>query len=110
MTEQRSEIEKAIATCGEYCVVLQYSSLSCDRRKWFKMTEKQRATKISRFMKADIECGDVDSEEECSKSTLSTPLEGLMLPPHLKKTIWTNTNSIFDDSDAIVQAPGDSTA
>ena len=28
----------------------------------------------------------------------------------LKKTIWTNANSIFDDSDAIVQAPGDSTA
>ena len=111
MTEQRSEIEKAIASCGEYRVIPQYSNLSCDRQRWFKMTEKQRETKISRFMKADVEFGDADNEEECSQSsTLSTPLDCLDLPPHLKKTIWTNANSIFGDSDAIVQAPGGSTA
>ena len=48
------EIEKAVASCGEYRVVPQYSNLACDRQKWFKMTEKQRNTKISHFMKADI--------------------------------------------------------
>ena len=110
LTEQRNEIEKAVASCGEYRVVPQYSNLACDRQKWFKMTEKQRNTKISHFMKADITCGDTDSEEEHTRSTTTTPLDSLNLPPHLKQTIWTNANSIFDDSDAIVQAPGDSTA
>ena len=33
MTEQRSEIEKAVASCGEYRVVPQYSNLACDRQK-----------------------------------------------------------------------------
>ena len=110
LIEQRSEIEKAVASCGEYRVLPQYRNLSCDRHKWFKMTEKQRDAKISHFMKVDIRCGDADCEEGGSHSTLSTPLDDLNLPPHLKKTIWTNANSIFDDSNAIVQAPGDSTA
>ena len=88
MTEQRNEIEKAIAPCGEYRVISQYNNLSCDRSKWFKMTEKQRDAKISHFMKADVECGDADSEEGCSQSgTLSTPLDCLNLPPHLKNKL-----------------------
>ena len=109
-TEQRSEIEKAVASCGEYRIVPQYSNLACDRQKWFKMTEKQRDNKISHFMKAEIEPGNADSEEDISQTSQSTPLDSLVLPPHLKKTIWMNANSIFADSAAIVQAPGDSTA
>ena len=74
------------------------------------MTEKQRDNKISHFMKAEIEPGNADSEEDISQTSQSTPLDSLVLPPHLKKTIWMNANSIFVDSAAIVQAPGDSTA
>ena len=110
LTEQCSEIKKAVASCGEYRVVPQYRSLSYDRQKWFKMTENQRDTKISHFMKVDIKCDDTECEEECSQSTQSTPLDSLNLPPHLKKTVWTNASSFFDDSNAIAQAPGDSTA
>ena len=50
-------------------------------------------------------------QEGCSQSgTLSTPLDCLNLPPHLKQTIWTNSNSILADNHAIVQAPGNSKA
>ena len=60
-------------------------------------------------MKAEIEPGNADSEKNISQTSQSTPLDSLVLPPHLK-TIWMNANSIFVDSTAIVQAPGDSTA
>ena len=61
-------------------------------------------------MKVDISCSYADGEEGGSQSTFSTPLDDHNLPPHLKKTIWTNANSILDDSNVILQAPGDSTA
>ena len=54
ITEQRSEIEKAVAMYGEYRVVSSHSNLACKRQKWFKMSEKQRHNKINRFMKAPI--------------------------------------------------------
>ena len=63
----------------------------------------------TKITQADITCGDADSEEQQTQSTLTTPLLSLNLPPHLKQTIWTNGYSISEDSDAIVQAPGDST-
>ena len=43
LSEQRSEIEKAVPMYGEYRTVRHYSNLACDRIKWFKMSE------ISRF-------------------------------------------------------------
>lgn len=65
---------------------------------------KQRETKISHFMKVDVQCADTDSKEESSQShTLqSTPIDCLDLLPHLKMTVWTNANSIFADSSAVV--------
>lgn len=110
MIEQHTEIENAVASQGEYRVVPKYRNLACDRKKWFNMTEKQRDNKISHFMKAKVEFGNANSWDEDTRSLQSTPLDSLDLPPHLRKTIWTNANSIFVDNTAIVQAPGDSTA
>ena len=55
ITEQHSEIEKTVATYGEYRVVSRHSNLACERQKWFKMSERQRQSKINQFMKAPID-------------------------------------------------------
>ena len=40
--EQRDEVEKAVASCGEHRVTSGYKHLASDNQKWFKMSEKQR--------------------------------------------------------------------
>ena len=61
-------------------------------------------------MKAPVSESDYDLSanvgDEHTPPSISTPLDNLVLPPHLK-TIWANANSILVDSSAIVQAPGD---
>ena len=107
ITEQRSEVEKAVAMYGEYRVVSSHSNLACERQKWFKMSEKQRHNKISRFMKAPIvplSHGDSVIEKQV------TPLDCLSLPPNMAKTIWSRANAILEDESAIVKAPGDEAA
>ena len=109
ITEQRSEIEKAVATYGEYRVVSRHSNLACERQKWFKMSGKQRQNKINRFMKAPIALvSHVDSDNEDVQ--MQTPLDCLSLPPNMAKTIWSRANAIVEDETAIVQAPGDEVA
>ena len=106
--EQRSEIEKAVAMYGEYQVVARHSNLACERQKWFKMSERQRQSKINRFMKAPIALlSRVDSDEDVQ---MRTPLDCLLLPSNMAKTIWSRANAIVGDETAIVQAPGDETA
>ena len=109
ITEQRSEVEKAVATYGKYRVVSCYSNLACERQKWFKMTEKQRQNKIKRFMKAPIalSCDDSDGEEIQDQAT---PLDCLSLPPNMAKIIWSRANEFLKDESAMVNAPGDEVA
>ena len=110
ITEQRSEIEKAVAMYGEYRVVSSHSNLACERQKWFKMSEKQRHNKISRFMKAPIvPLSHGDSVNEDVEKQV-TPLDCLSLPPNMAKTIWSRANAILEDESAIVKAPGDEAA
>ena len=109
ITEQRSEIEKAVAKYGEYRVVSRHSNLACERQKWFEMSERQRQSKISRFMKAPIGLvSHADSDNEDVQ--MQTPLDCLLLPPNMAKTIWNRANAIVGDETAIVQAPGDEAA
>ena len=92
ITEQRSEIEKAVATYGEYRVVSCHSNLACECQKWFKMSEKQRQSKINRFMKVPIALvSHVDSDNEDVQ--MQTPLDCLSLPPNMAKTIWSRANA-----------------
>lgn len=108
--EQRREVEKAVAMYGEYRVVSCHSNLACERQKWFKMSEKQRQSKINRFMKAPIVALSlVDSDNEDAQEQV-TPLDCLLLPPNMAKIIWSRANSILEDESAIVQAPGDESA
>ena len=93
---------------GEYRVVARHSNLACERQKWFKMSERQRQSKINRFMKAPIALSShVDSDEDVQ---MRTPLDCLLLPSNMAKTIWSQANAIVGDETAIVQAPGDETA
>ena len=109
ITEQRSEIEKAVATYGKYRVVSCHSNLACEHQKWFKMSEKQRQSKINQFMKAPIALvSHVDSDNEDVQ--MQTPLDCLSLPPNMAKTIWSRANAIVEDETVIVQAPGDEAA
>lgn len=79
----------------------QFSNLVCDHQKWFKMTEKQHQNKISRFVAAPVETREFVSEHE------SIPLGSLVIPNHMKGTIWSRAQSIVNDKTAIVAAPGD---
>ena len=109
ITEQRSEVKKAVATYGEYRVVSCYSNLACKRQKWFKMTEKQRQNKIKQFMKAPIAPSRDDSDGEEIRDQ-ATPLDCLSLPPNMAKIIWSRANEILKDESAMVNAPGDEVA
>ena len=106
ITEQHSEIEKAVAMYGEYRVVSCHSNLACECQKWFKISEKQRQSKINQFMKESIAHVDSDNEDV----QMQTPLDCLLLPPNMAKTIWSQANAIVEDETAIVQAPGDEAA
>jgi len=108
ITQQRSEVEKAVAIYGEYRLVSNCSNLACDRQKWFKMSEKQRQSKINRFMKAPAV--PLPFQDHCNEDAQTTPLDCLMLPPHMAKTIWSRATDIVEDESAIVQAPGDKSA
>ena len=108
ITQQRSEVEKAVATYGEYRLVSHCSNLACERQKWFKMSEKQRQSKINKFMKAPAI--PLTSLDEFNEDRQKTPLDCLSLPPHMAVTIWSRANDIVEDETAIVQAPGDASA
>ena len=41
---------------------------------------------------------------------MQTPLDCLLLPPNMAKTIWSRASAIVEDEAAIVQAPGDEAA
>ena len=63
------------------------------------MSERQRQGKINRFMKTSVALvSHVDSDNEDVR--MQTPLDCVLLPPNMAKTIWS----------PIVQAPGDESA
>ena len=55
LSGQLCEIEKAVPMYGEFRTVRRYSNLACVRKKWLKMSDKQRHSKISRIMAAPVE-------------------------------------------------------
>ena len=107
--QQRSEIEKAVATYGQYRIIPKYSNLAYDQTKWFRMTEQQRKNKLCQFMKASVIPPQSDPDSGTSSDQV-TPLDDLMLPPNMASTIWSRANAIVGDSTAIVNAPGDESA
>ena len=109
ITNQRTEVEKAVASHGEYRLVSQYSILACDQQKWFKMSSKQRLGKISSFMKASVIPTFESNSSSGSMQEKPSPLEALTLPVNMARTIWSRTRSIVEDA-AITNAPGDDTA
>ena len=109
ITIQRTEVEKAVASHGEYRMASQYSSLSCDQQKWFKMSSKQRQGKIASFMKASVTPSIKINTSSGIMQEQSSPLESLMLPTNMAKTIWSRARSIVEEA-AIINAPGEDTA
>ena len=63
LTDQYQEVEKAVASCGEYRVSPRYSHLVYDKLKWFKMSVKQRENKVASFMKFRVDSFDCFREE-----------------------------------------------
>ena len=75
ITEQRSEIEKAVAMYSEYQVVAHHSNLACEHQKWFKMSERQRQSKINRFIKVPIALlSHVDSDKDVQMRCVNSKL------------------------------------
>lgn len=54
LRDQRREIERAVASSGEYRLSSQYTHLGVEQQKWFKMSEQQRLRKVERFFKAEV--------------------------------------------------------
>ena len=100
---QYEEIKNAVASCGEYRVVPQYSILSFEKQKWFKMSEKQRLNKIAQFMKATVLCISIESADKDADNPLLT----LSLPAYMAQTIWCRSQTFSKSDSAIVVAPGD---
>ena len=109
ITNQRTEVEKAVASHGEYRLVSQYSKLASDQQKWFKMSSKQRLGKISSFMKASVIPTVESNSSSGSMQEKPSPLEALTLPVNMARTIWSRARSIMEDA-AITNAPGDDIA
>lgn len=49
LSEQNREVERAVATTGEYRLSSEYSNLAVSTQKWFTLSEQQRAKCISKF-------------------------------------------------------------
>ena len=52
--EQKREVERAVATTGEYRLSPDYSHLAVSTQKWFTKNEQQRQRSISKLMKAKV--------------------------------------------------------
>ena len=88
ITTQRTEVETAVASHGEYHLKSQYSKLACDQQKQFKMPSKQRLGKISSFMKASVIPTVEINSSSGSMQEKPSPLEALALPVNMARTIW----------------------
>ena len=42
--QQQHEVEKAVISCGKYCIRTEYAFLSIPEEKWFRMMQPQRFT------------------------------------------------------------------
>ena len=129
LTEQKREVERAVATMGEYRLSQEYSHLAVSAQKWFILNEQQRQRCINRFSKAKI-CRElpiqdgqddrlipegnqsVDPEgcmyDEQSTST-TNPLRSLCIPNDIKSTLWSRGQLLAKDDVAMVRSPGSTT-
>lgn len=97
--EQRMEIERAVATSGEYRLHPLY--------KMGKMTEDQQKNKMANFFHATLSPSSVTSNMgSSSSSTSQSPLEELNLPQHMATTILSRAQNLVRDKDGMVPAPG----
>ena len=106
LLEQKKEIERAVATAGEYRVASQYSELAVTSQKWFKMTEQQRFQKIQKFMKANIDVNVTQIPMETAGRE-ENPLVKAGLPPHMHTIVWARAQELVSEESALVQCPGD---
>jgi len=129
LTELKREVERAVATMGEYRLSPEYSHLAVSTQKLFTLNEQQRQRCINRFSKARI-CADVsiqgiegerlisednpmDNSEECMDDEQSTstanPLHSLCIPADVKDTLWSKGQLLAEDDVAMVRSPGSTT-
>lgn len=105
--EQRMEIERAVATSGEYRIHPLYSQFCFSSQKWFKMTEDQRKKKMGNFFHSTLSPCSVGSNMVSNPSqALQSPLEELNLPQHMATTILSRAQTLVSDGDGMVPAPG----
>ena len=118
LTEQRREVERAVATTGEYRLSPNYGHLAVSPQKWFTQNEQQRQRCIKRFLKAKVcidlpihgrEDGQLLSEDEEQPSSEVNPLHSLRIPADVKDTLWKKGQSLAEDEAAMVRSPGSST-
>jgi len=69
MVDQRKDIEKALASIGEYRLKRDYQNLAIDARKFFQMSEKQRERVVKTFFSSPLnECIVAEQVEETNMS------------------------------------------
>ena len=130
VNKQQQEFEKVIIGLGQYCLQKQYSFLSVQADKWFRMTTEQRLHHIKKFNNtkvrmegdADFHSGDNDqSASYCQDIThgqflltsgVGLPISyevafaGTSVPEGVADGIWNKAIALVSDADAITSAPG----
>ncbi len=121
LTEQRREVERAVATTGEYRMSPNHSDLAVSTQKWFTLNNEQRQRCISKFLKAKV-CVDEQVMTEVIQQALDVPgprnwqpmaevnpLHSLRLPTDVKETLWNKGQSLAEDEASMVKSPGSAT-
>ena len=123
---QQREFEKSLVGLGQYSLQNQYSFLSVQEDKWFKMTTNQRLYHIKKFNECKVRVT-ADANERVGKAIVpSTNITdgafeldtdrclsishemalSACVPETVAEGIWRKATSLVFDVDAIVRAPG----
>lgn len=103
------EIERAVATSGEYRLHSSYCHLGFSPQKWYRMSEDQRRKKIEKFFHTPLS-PNLASTGGTAEQNSENPLDDLKLPQHMATTVWSRAQKLVTDSDGMVCAPGKSDA
>ena len=89
ITNQKQEIEKSVAGCGEYQIVDEYKHLQVASRKFCQMTRKQKEKHVKHFFSAPV----VSCEDQVDGDPIS-------------EEIWKEAERLNDNPSNICLSPG----
>ena len=116
VSEQQTEVKKAVLNQGKYQLKRQYQHLGTSHSKWYKMSKRQRHVCLQRFNAADVANSATDcTGESVSENSDCTSVLGIdvhdackdtALPIVVLKSIWRKAADLVATDGAIALAPG----